>query len=358
MRIAYLLHYNDTFENGVFKKVLAQTRTWVGYGNEVRIFMISRKQELSSTHFGNIGLSVYHYGPNSRFQQWEACAAGILQWKPDLVYFRYDLYYPALAKLAKKIPMFIEINTNDVYEYSLSSRYRDWYNRLTRSLLLNKARGLISVTKELQNNPAFAKFNKASVTIGNGIDLSTITPVPAPDNERARLVFIGTSGMAWHGVDKLILLAQHFVNWQFDIVGLKHEDVEGSIPQNVQLYGFLERSAYAEIISRADVAIGTLALHRNQMQEASPLKTREYLAYGIPVIIGYEETDFPEQVPFILRLPNTEDNVESNLSEIQGFVEWAKGNRVPSASVSHLDVSCKERQRVAFMRRVLEESKR
>lgn len=43
------------------------------------------------------------------------------------------------------------------------------------------------------------------------------------------------------------------------------------------------------------VCIGTLALHRKNMTEASPLKTREYLAHGFPVIIGYKDTAFYNQ---------------------------------------------------------------
>jgi hypothetical protein len=40
------------------------------------------------------------------------------------------------------------------------------------------------------------------------------------------------------------------------------------------------------------------------MSEASPLKSREYLALGLPVIGAYEDTDIPPDDPVYLQLPN------------------------------------------------------
>jgi len=89
------------------------------------------------------------------------------------------------------------------------------------------------------------------------------------------------------------------------------------------------------------------------MEEASPLKVREYLAYGLPVIIGYKDTDFHEDVPFILRLPNSEDNIEANLSAIETFVHRWRNQRVPREAIAHLDIKVKESQRIAFFQKIL-----
>jgi hypothetical protein len=89
------------------------------------------------------------------------------------------------------------------------------------------------------------------------------------------------------------------------------------------------------------------------MQEACPLKVREYLAYGLPVIIGCKDTDFTESAPFILRLPNSEDNIETSLSAIESFVSKWKGKRVPREAIAHLDLEVKESQRVKFFEDVL-----
>jgi hypothetical protein len=112
-------------------------------------------------------------------------------------------------------------------------------------------------------------------------------------------------------------------------------------------------SDYAPLLAHADVAIGTLALYRKDMGEASSLKVREYLARGIPTIVGYADTDFPEAPPFILRIPNAPDAVRTSMPDIRAFVERSLGTRVPREAVAHLDVSVKEAARLAFLREVV-----
>jgi glycosyltransferase involved in cell wall biosynthesis len=164
------------------------------------------------------------------------------------------------------------------------------------------------------------------------------------------LVFLGQPGYIWHGTDKLIYLAFAFPDWRFDLVGLKPEEIVGKIPDNLVFHGMLERSEYEQILRQANCSIGTLALNRNNMEEASPLKTREYLAYGLPVIIGYSDTDFPQGADFLLQLPNTEDNVKENIEGIRKFVLAWKDKRVPREAVRHLDWSYKEARRLDFFK--------
>ncbi|MFN3692462.1 MAG: hypothetical protein ACK4R7_06185, partial [Fervidobacterium sp.] len=77
------------------------------------------------------------------------------------------------------------------------------------------------------------------------------------------------------------------------------------------VYGMLFLDKYTPIMQQADIGISTLAPYRKKMNEASPFKVREYSALGLPVIIGYKDTDLPDGAPFILQIPNTEDNIES-----------------------------------------------
>lgn len=67
------------------------------------------------------------------------------------------------------------------------------------------------------------------------------------------------------------------------------------------------------------MAVSSLALHRDGLNEASPLKTREYLVAGVPVLTAYRDTDFLRGAPFLLQLPNVEDNVLPHLAEIDAL---------------------------------------
>ena len=89
----------------------------------------------------------------------------------------------------------------------------------------------------------------------------------------------------------------------------------------IRWHGRLPREAALRLLDRADVGLGTLALHRKGMAEASALKMREYLAVGLPVIYGNEDRDVDPLEPWVLRLPNTESNVDDGLDEIDRFTD-------------------------------------
>ena len=81
---------------------------------------------------------------------------------------------------------------------------------------------------------------------------------------------------------------------------------------------------YEAILASSDVALGTLALHRKGMSEAAPLKVREYLLRGIPVVIGYDDPDLADRPWFVLQLPNTESNVRDAVAEIRARIVQAR----------------------------------
>ena len=131
--------------------------------------------------------------------------------------------------------------------------------------------------------------------------------------------------LAWQGVDKIIELAEARPSWSFDLIGVK----DLAVSTNVTCHGFLALDGYADVLAGADVALGTLALHRKQMQEASPLKVRRYLEFGLPLILGYADTDLAGLDPWwLLTLPNVETNVRDSLVEIDRFVASVAGKRV------------------------------
>ena len=167
-------------------------------------------------------------------------------------------------------------------------------------------------------------------------------------------MFIGTSGQIWHGVDKVVKLAGLEPGWDFDVIGPRMgEDWAGAAAMpNVRWHGPLDHSSALQVMASADIGIGTLALHRNAMNEACPLKLRAYLALGLPVIYGNEDADVDAIPELALRIPNTETNVTTDIRRIESFVEASRGRRVPRSAVGHLDSQVKEGQRLDFLRQV------
>jgi hypothetical protein len=161
--------------------------------------------------------------------------------------------------------------------------------------------------------------------------------------------------MDWHGVDKLIHFAGIYPDVIVNIVGYSQKDVEISVPPNVHLFGFLDQARLKEVLKNTDVACGTLALHRKNMDEACPLKVREALAYGIPVVLGYRDTDLNGlELDTILRIPNTDDNVVSHAERIHTFAYNMVGKRVDRDLIrSRIDQVEKEKERLRFFVDVL-----
>jgi glycosyltransferase involved in cell wall biosynthesis len=353
MRIAYVAHWDVSAETGVIKKITAQVQQWTAEGHEVKCFVVSPGDDV----WHGIADLPLHVLLQQTF--WKRAFGGrsllraVAEWNPDVLYLRYTTYYPVLETLVRRLPTVAEINSDDLSEFRLIlPRTRYLLHRLTRSRLLSRVRGMVYVTGEISRRPYFTSFGKPSLVLGNGTRLSDYTELTAPANRSPRLAFMGTKGNPWHGVDEIIVLARACPEWTFDLIGYEPGDLADSPPPNVRMHGSLGRCAYEPILAAADVAIGSLALYRNSMNEGSVLKVREYLACGLPVIIAGEDTDFPDGHPLMLSIPNTPNGVTIALRDIRDFVERVRWHRVQRATIGHLDVKCKERRRLGFIAQV------
>lgn len=354
MKIAYFIPRQDfSLETGVNKKIATQIRHWQALGHEVRLYALSPSKALFPGLEGIATEVIQSHNAFFNFLLTRQLIRRILQWAPDVVYMRFKHYYPGQLELLSVIPTIAEMNSDDLNEMKLMLRNggaKAWvtylYHRLTRALILNKVRGFVCVTHEIAG--LCSEFPGRKTVIANGLNLDEFDVMPVSQSQQAHLVFMAFEWADWFGIDKIFELARAYPGWQFDFIGLTSENHK-DIPHNVTCYGKMHREQYLPILEQADVAIGTLAYHRKHMDEANPLKVMEYLSSGLPVIIAFTHTDFPEPVPFLLQLPNTEDNVRNNLKEIEDFVSRWKGKRVIHAQIRQLDSREKEKARLAFL---------
>lgn len=352
MRIAYFAHVNHARQSGVMHKIAGQVDRWSAAGHEVRLFVATRDQEDPWTErLGEIAVVRRYDGPLSRIMTMARLVEGVRAFHPRLIYLRWDMFYPPMVRFPRRTPIVVELNTDDEAESALSSGIRSKYNRLTRGLLLGRARAFVFVTAELSAKPSVARFKARHAVVSNGIELAAYPSLRAVEGPAPRLAFVGTADQPWHGVDKLVDLAARRPAWRFDIVGLDAGTAllaPGPRPANITWHGALERAQVIEVLATADVGVGTLALHRKSMSEACPLKVREYLAVGLPILYGYTDPDADGPADYALRIENTETNVIDALDAIDDFVTRSRGVRVPRSAVAHIDVAVKEGQRLAL----------
>jgi glycosyltransferase involved in cell wall biosynthesis len=333
----------------VLKKVVSQAESWRRDGHEAKLFLISSSTKVWTPAQAVIGGIVSQANKFSRGIAGASLMRDIERWSPDVMYARFDPRINVIANTMRRVPTILELNTDDVTEYrTYLPAYRYWYHRLVRGKILSRAIGFVCVTGEIEQR--LQQFGKPTAVIANGVDLSAYESLPPVADGPLRLVFAGSPGAQWHGVDKMVALARKLPHVQIDLIGPSPDSGQ---PSNVTAHGMLGRNDYQTLIARADVGIGTLAMHRNGMDEGSTLKVREYLAFGLPCVIGYRDTDFPTPVPFILQLPNTASNAVDAADDIEAFCTAWRGRRVKRSEISHLDTSVKESQRLEFISTVV-----
>jgi hypothetical protein len=360
MRIAYVsLHWPRTYESGVGKKIAQQIKTWRDDGHDVQFFMHMQTgieennliPAVSTTYKAYPGLFGRFPTEFGRCYAIARLISAIRRYHPDVIYLRWGMYVFPAHFMFSIAPVVMEINTNDVFQHGLLGFVYGLYNRLTRGIFLSRAAGLIATSQELADAPEFASYHRPVSVITNGIEIDANRIVIAPHNTIPRLVFIGTPNLPWHGVDKLVELARNFPDLVIDLIGYDALDGEIEPPVNLKLHGYLPTGEYEKILTQVDLGIGTLALHRKGMEEASPLKTRECLAYGIPMVIPYYDSDLHDFLnPCILQIPNSEDNIRLAGEKIKDFAYEMRGKRIQLSELDErIGLKVKEKRRLAFM---------
>lgn len=346
MKIAYVAIGDASRATGVLKKITGQIKCWMNEGLDVQLFLISRSRKKNPL-LNDIPVTIIDY-QNTFRRMLYINFQDVYSWNPDLVYLRQCIYYPSIYKLLTKIPSIIEINSDDNSEYKITlSKPKYLFHRIMREKVLKKAKGFVFVTNELSDG--YLRYEEPFTVIGNGIDLSQYRIKEPAENKYPKVVFIGSPGQSWHGVDKIKVMAQEFREWEFHVIG--YEQI-GPELNNLHCHGYLTKNDYESIVLKSDIAIGTLALHRKKMKEACPLKVREYLAYGLPTIIGYRDTDFMNKSSFLLEISNSENNVKEAMAKIRKFADEWMEKRISYHEISHLDLTVKEKKRVSFFNSV------
>jgi len=365
MRIAYVAPYLSDVQarGGAGEKIAGQIRLWQNRAHDVRLFVMTP----DSLEIRESYVQVFQYTPRVKMQPLQSFTRlvsktktlrslikSVLAYRPDFIYLRHGIYvYPA-HKICEIAPFAMELNSLDLQESRYQGRLFHGFNRLTRGMMFRRAAGLVAVSHEIAQAPENARYRKPVRVIANGIDLTQDAPLPAPSNPSPVLSMVASPGMTWHGVDKLLWLARQCPDLTINVVGYRREDLTDDIPQNLRLHGFLSRERAREVLKTTDAVFGTLALHRKGMEEASPLKVREAAACGIPLILGYRDTDLSDwQTDCILHIPNTEDNVQTCAAQIRDFAYRMRGRRLDAETVAaRIGHRQKEEDRLAFFEKI------
>lgn len=175
-------------------------------------------------------------------------------------------------------------------------------------------------------------FGIPCVHIVNGISVNSI-PVRKPVPHEDAVHLIGVASMRnFHGYDRMISgLSEYYRNGGerkivFHVVGdgpelPKYKDMveKYSLQSHVIFHGPQFGEALDELFNSSDVAVECLGCHRNNIFIESSLKSREYVARGIPMISSCKIDVIPEDFPYLLPIPGDESPVD--ISEVLKFYD-------------------------------------
>ncbi len=358
MRIAFLIELNAYVPSGILNKVEAQVRSWCAQGHEARAFVVTLRSDEPLAIDPAITTPIFFPLPFRRRQFLNKVAVirrvglRLRQFGPDVTYYRQSLWYPGLVgSLRRAAPYVVELNSLSAEEFRMRNPLINAFYTLTESWLLESGGGFVAVSGEIAQH--YARDGKAVNVVANGYPVTRCEPRPPPSNQRPQLVFVGSPGQAWHGLDKIVRLAARLPDWDFHIAGPEASEIPSMDLSNIRAHGYLNQTQLVDLYRYMDIGIGTLALHRIKMEEASPLKVREYVAQGLPVIAGYHDSDL-SGCDFFLNIGNREDNVVVGEDAIRAFVERWRGKAIDRAEVlARVDTAAKEARRLAFMAEVV-----
>lgn len=228
-----------------------------------------------------------------------------------------------------------ELNTIQFEQNKKEWRYRSvlnspsWISYVLYSELLfgrkslNKAKAIVAVSKEIADNTikriSEKERNKVHI-VSNGIKTSQIDLVTPKWNDQLNMLMIRGVDSDWHGMDIILeSMKQSSKKLQLFVVGEVSEEKENP---DVIYTGRLNAEEISALIKKNNihVGLGSMALFRAGLKEASPLKVRDYLSRGLPVVFNYYDTDISDDESFCKEYCFS-INDELNLDEVYNWFE-------------------------------------
>ncbi len=158
------------------------------------------------------------------------------------------------------------------------------------------------------------------IPIMNGYDFSAVQlPKRTPDRT-IHLVSVSATA-PWHGYDRLIAGMHEYYqhggkeNIVFHMVGNvipEHREMveKYCLQEHVIFYGRLPADELGPIYQKATLGIDILAGHRRDSKISSTLKSREYGAYGLPILTACPVDYLPEDYKYLILVPDGEDALD------------------------------------------------
>ena len=194
--------------------------------------------------------------------------------------------------------------------------WKDKYNRDKLKLFVDRIATLTNdkyifeiPTLHIQNGINIQKYKARKVSK----DINTINIIAV-----SKYIF-------WHGYDRLFIglynyynnggnrnVVVHFVGDGMELPKYKKLVKKHNLNNHVIFYGIKIGEELDEIYNSCNIGVASLGCYRKGMNETAELKSRDYLAKGIPFVASVKILDIPEAVEndIYLRVPNDDSPID------------------------------------------------
>ncbi len=362
MKLTYIVEVDPLVHSGIIKKINNQISIWREQGNEVQTLVLwpkastsQDKKYIEGTYFSNKVLDQLPQGFMNTYltkiTTIKHVKKALNNFNPDLVYIRQNIWYPGLPDVLRQRKTVMELNSVDFMEMEFYSSLKKKVYLWGKKRLLKAISGLVAVSPNILEH--YGEYKIPKKVVSNGIDLSKfeLQKIPMQKKEQINLIFVGSANMQWHGLDTIFELARRLPDYSFDIVGYELKDLSEDVPSNITYHGWVNSEQLQTLYQKSNLGIGSFGNHLVGKKTDSTLKVLEYLASGLPVILGHRDTDF-HGADFLFKI--TDENHELLPAEqIKGFIEKNKHRKVTHEELKKIDSRTKEGERLQFFKDLL-----
>lgn len=324
MKLLYLAVFDRKRDIGVCKKIADQLKGFEAYGIKTKLVRITQAVSRISV-LGNEYLVISHNWMDVTIHN-----------DVDVLYIRYPKSTPGFLEFIRKFKsgrpdrkVIIEIPT---YPYDGELQREDFLintvDKICRNLLRHYADRIVTYSND--------KYIWGIRTIRsvNGICVKDIEPreIMGPANE---INMIAVASMKpWHGYERIIkgmseyyrtggkrTINLHLVGNGPDISLYKQLAGKPDLNNRVRFYGVKEGKDLQALYNQCDVGLVGFGYFKIGLHILSAIKTREYAAMGLPMVIAGNIDIFPaDKYSFTLEVPENDSPVDFN-SVIQWYDE-------------------------------------
>lgn len=320
---------------GVYNKMIGQGRALRSLGCSVRYAflkkgncIIKREETQDEVIYGQSKSAAW-----SKYRTlYEALNGNGQLEKVDVVYIRHLLFTQPLHRLLLRLK---SSKKQIIYEFPTYPYDQEWDKNGKKPLLLIDRMYKEKCLAQVDLVVHYGGFDRAmpSVEITNGVEipeqLSFNGKTGQTSKEGINVIAVGRWAH-WHGLDRAIHgLAKSDIQINLEIIGdgpelnrLKNLTSRLQLHQQIKFLGLQTGTELSERLLAADIALGTLGIHRKGVKKDSSLKHRLYAAYGLPIVLSAQDDDFSEELPFVFKAdvgegPLKWNQIKNGLNKLQ-----------------------------------------